>query len=153
MAANPASSDLDNLQQCLGLVSQIRNRSGTLWQTVAQGSSRAAADRDAAAANDASEQQQQQSNIGPPEKRFLSDLKALLDGVSSNLSDLEQRLGAQPPVGNPLPLGHSVYLCLDTSVENFPVYAGLTSTYKWMDRAHEYSGGAATLLSQNSLNR
>ncbi len=62
-------------------------------------------------------------------------------------------MNAQPPMNNATPLGHSVYLSLDSSADNFPVYSGLVSSYKWMEKAHDYSAGAVTLLSQNSLNR
>ncbi len=68
-------------------------------------------------------------------------------------SELGHRLHSQQPLNNPLPLGHSVYLCLDTAQENVPVYGSLVSGYAWIDKAHTYSAGAASLLAQNSLNR
>ncbi len=52
-----------------------------------------------------------------------------------------------------MPLGHTVYLSLDAASEVVPLYSSLVSSYKWLDKAHEYSAAAATLLSQNSLSR
>ncbi|QQP35209.1 Uncharacterized protein FKW44_023368, partial [Caligus rogercresseyi] len=55
--------------------------------------------------------------------------------------DLERSLSNQQPIINPLPLGHSVYLSLDPASES------------WLDKAHDYAGKAASLLTQNPLSR
>ena len=59
----------------------------------------------------------------------------------------------QPQPSIPLPLGHSLYLNTDASNESVALYNSLVTGYKWWDKAHDYAGGAASLLSQNSLNR
>jgi hypothetical protein len=58
----------------------------------------------------------------------------------------------QQPV-SAMPLGHTLYLSLDADSEVVPLYSSLVSSYKWLDKAHDYAGGAATTLSQNSLSR
>ena len=59
----------------------------------------------------------------------------------------------QPQPSIPVPLGHSLYLNADASNESVALYNSLVTGYKWWDKAHDYAGGAASLLSQNSLNR
>lgn len=46
-----------------------------------------------------------------------------------------------------------MYLSLDAAYDSMPIYHRLVNSYKWLDKAHEVAGGAAALLSQNSLNR
>ncbi len=75
-----SSTDLENLQRCLLVVSEVRNLSGTLWRSVAQGA-KTGVKRPAPS----SEQAGGKTPVGPGEKRFLSHLKALLDGVASNI--------------------------------------------------------------------
>ena len=41
----------------------------------------------------------------------------------------------------------------DSNVETFNLYTTLSRSYKWLDRAHDYSAGAAAHLSRNSLKR
>ena len=64
----------------------------------------------------------------------------------------EQLVNVQQPVTG-MPLGHTVFLSLDASSEVVPLYSSLVSSYKWLDKAHEYSGIAASMLTQNSLGR
>ena len=52
-----------------------------------------------------------------------------------------------------MPLGPSVYLSLDAAKEVVPLYNNLVSSYKWLDKVHEFAGAAASSLSQNSLSR
>jgi hypothetical protein len=52
-----------------------------------------------------------------------------------------------------MPLGHTVYLSLDAASEMVPLYSSLVSSYKWLDKAHEYAGVAASALSQGSILR
>ena len=68
------------------------------------------------------------------------------------LSFKEQMVNVQQPVSG-MPLGHTVFLSLDASSEVVPLYSSLVSSYKWLDKAHEYSGIAASMLTQNSLGR
>jgi hypothetical protein len=66
---------------------------------------------------------------------------------------LEQNLNSHQHVANPLPLGQSIYLSLDAAHDSVPIYNNLVTSYRWLDKAHEIAGGAASMLSQNSLNR
>ncbi len=149
---------MENLHSALKMVTELRAMSAILWQTTADGMG----------ARHGREEGR--------EKRFLSELKSLLDGVAtqvryrlgygsngnvrhihSNLldtlfSDLEKCLNEYQHAVNP-PLGQSIYLSLDAAHDSVPVYNGLVNSYKWLDKAHEYAGGAASMLSQNSLNR
>ena len=75
-----SSSDLDNLRRCLRLVSEVRHLSGSLWQSLAAGSERS--NKRSAAQMEAGGTA---GGVGPGEKRFLSHLKALLDGVTANI--------------------------------------------------------------------
>ncbi|TRY63128.1 hypothetical protein TCAL_11663 [Tigriopus californicus] len=128
------STDLQHLHSALRLITEIRARSGKLLQNVADGMAVKHGDEN-------------------KEKRFLSELKTLLDGVSGQIGELEQTLNNQPPISNPLPLGQSVYLSLDTAIDSIPIYQNLVSSYRWLDKTHEYASSAAGFLGQNSLNR
>lgn len=128
------STDLQHLHNALRLITEIRARSGKLLQNVADGMAVKHGDES-------------------KEKRFLSELKTLLDGVSGQIGELEQTLNNQPPISNPLPLGQSVYLSLDTAIDSIPIYQNLVSSYRWLDKTHEYASSAAGFLGQNSLNR
>ena len=41
----------------------------------------------------------------------------------------------------------------DSNIETFNLYSTLSRSYKWLDKAHEYSAAAAAHLSRNSLKR
>ena len=51
------------------------------------------------------------------------------------------------------PLGNSLYLNTDAANDSMALYNSLVTGYKWWNKAHDYAGGAAMLLSQHSLNR
>ena len=72
--------------------------------------------------------------------------------VYSFFRELEVNV-SQPQAAIPLPLGHSLYLNTDPTTESVALYNSLITGYKWWDKAHDYAGGAASLWSQNSLNR
>jgi len=86
------------------------------------------------------------------EKKFLSTLKQQIDTVQGSLASVETQLGqpASLPNSNALLLGS---LDSDSNVETFNLYTTLSRSYKWLDRAHDYSAGAAAHLSRNSLKR
>ncbi len=67
--------------------------------------------------------------------------------------DLEAKANAQTAGSSMFPLGHSVYLNLDTASESASLYNSLAGSYKWLDRTHEYAGTALSVLSQNNLIR
>ena len=67
--------------------------------------------------------------------------------------ELDQSLNAHQHWAGPFPLGQSLYLSLDSAPDSMPIYNNLVMSYRWLDRAHDYAGTAATMLSQNSLNR
>eukprot|EP00095_Tigriopus_kingsejongensis_P009055 maker-scaffold308_size214241-snap-gene-1.33 protein:Tk09055 transcript:maker-scaffold308_size214241-snap-gene-1.33-mRNA-1 annotation:"mediator of rna polymerase ii transcription subunit 27" len=127
-------TDLQHLQTALRLIPEIRARTSQLLSQVADGLGVRHGEEN-------------------KEKRFLAELKGLLDGVTGHMSDLEQTLNHQPPIATPLPLGQSVYLSLDTAVDSIPIYQNLVSSYRWLDKTHDYAHCAAAFLSQNSLNR
>jgi len=127
---------LENLQGSLRLVTELRAVSAILWQTTADGMGVKHGKED-----------------GGREKRFLSELKSLLDGVGAKIGELDQSLNAHQHWAGPFPLGQSLYLSLDSAPDSMPIYNNLVMSYRWLDRAHDYAGTAATMLSQNSLNR
>ncbi len=96
MAAS--APEIENLQRCLRLVSDIRAHSGALWQAVARGARVGAQAQDdggggggadgqggANGGGGANSSSAIKTNVGPAERRFLSDLKALLDSVGANI--------------------------------------------------------------------
>uniref|UniRef100_A0A0K2V3W8 Mediator of RNA polymerase II transcription subunit 27 n=1 Tax=Lepeophtheirus salmonis TaxID=72036 RepID=A0A0K2V3W8_LEPSM len=121
-------SDLDNLQKCLDLVVDIRSKSTELWKVTSEGAEGA-------------------------ENAFLSTLKLKLEDIGVQIKELERSLSNQQPIINPLLLGPSVYLSLDPAAETVPIYSNLVAGYKWLDKAHDYAGKAASLLTQNPLSR
>lgn len=143
------SADLENLNKCLRLITEIRSNSYKVFNVASDGVSNDSNDR-----------------------KFLSDLKSMLGKVGGLVGELEQSLSNQQPISNPLPLGHSVYMNLDAAIDNIAVYNDLVTSYKWMDKVwwklncsqdmetkpnfswqvHDYSNGAASFFSQNSLN-
>lgn len=129
-------AELENLHTCLQMVIDIRSQTAEALKGTSEGIV---------------------AKHGPDsegkEKKFLSELKLRLDNIASKIKELEQRANAHQALSPPLHLGHSVYLSLDTAVESIPIYNALVNSHKWLDKAHEFSGGAATLLSQNSLSR
>ncbi len=92
-----AAPEIENLQRCLRLVSDIRAHSGALWQAVARGARVGAQAQDDGGGGGAdgqgganggganSSSSAIKTNVGPAERRFLSDLKALLDSVGANI--------------------------------------------------------------------
>nr|ACO14943.1 Mediator of RNA polymerase II transcription subunit 27 [Caligus clemensi] len=122
-------SDLENLQKCLDLVVDIRCKSSELWKVTSEGS------------------EEDDNNT------FLSSLKRKLEDIGGKIKDLERNFGNQQAIINPLLLGPSVYLSLDPAGETVPIYSSLVSGYKWLDKAHDYAGKAASLLTQNPLSR
>ena len=134
------SADLENLNKCLRQIAEIRAKTSKLFSSAAAGVG--------GAANGITG-----SNNDSKEKKFISEFKGQLDDVQTLIGDLETTLSNQQPISNPLPLGHSVYLSLDAAIENIPIYNKLVTSYRWLDKVHDYSTGAALLLSQNSLNR
>ena len=92
-----AAPEIENLQRCLRLVSDIRAHSGALWQAVARGARVGAQAQDDGGGGGAdgqgganggganSSSAAIKTNVGPAERRFLSDLKALLDSVGANI--------------------------------------------------------------------
>ena len=148
---------LENLQNNLRLVTELRAASANLWQTTADGMGVKHGKED-----------------GGREKRFLSELKSLLDGVGAKIGydhsirfiqmnavlnltfhfrELDQSLNAHQHLAGPFPLGQSLYLSLDSAPDSMPIYNNLVMSYRWLDRAHDYAGTVASTLSQNSLNR
>lgn len=126
-------AELDNLQNSLKIIIEIRSRASALWKSVAEGMTSRHGDKD-------------------KEKSYMSELTLMLDTVGSKIKELETSVN-QPQRSIPLPLGHCLYLNTDASNEYVALYSSLVTEYKWLDKAHDYAGGAASLLSHNSLNR
>ena len=80
------TGDLEHLHNALKLVSDIRSRTGKLWKTASDGTT------------------VNHGDDGVKDKRFLSELKSLLDGVNGQIQSLETTLNSQPAISNPLPL-------------------------------------------------
>jgi len=127
----------DNLENCLKLITEIRSGSWELWKSASEGTTAA------------------QGEDGPPQnKKFLSELKVKLDTVAGKINELNSNLSNGNSVpANHMTLGNSLYLSMDTSLDNVPVYTNLLNSYKWMNKTHEFSSKAVNLLSQNPLSR
>ncbi|XP_011297614.1 mediator of RNA polymerase II transcription subunit 27 [Fopius arisanus] len=87
------------------------------------------------------------------DSKYLSELQELLFTAHANLRDVEQAVGTLNPPPGPFSLGSTTYLSQETSQERQALYSTLVNSYKWCDKAHEYSNIAQVLLSQNSLKR
>ncbi|XP_015117050.1 mediator of RNA polymerase II transcription subunit 27 [Diachasma alloeum] len=87
------------------------------------------------------------------DSKYLSELQELLVAAHSNLRDVEAAVGTLNPPSGPFSLGSTTYLSQETSQERQALYSTLVNSYKWCDKAHEYSNVAHVLLSQNSLKR
>jgi len=87
------------------------------------------------------------------EKKFLSEIKLMLDTINSQVKDLENKVSPASTTDNRLPLGHSVYLSLDVPSESTSLYNSLASTYQWFDKTKDYASEAGPMLSQNNLSR
>lgn len=84
------------------------------------------------------------------EKKFLAGLKTQIDSVTSALGSVEKSLSQPNSLPTALLLGS---LDSDSNVETFHLYSTLSKSYKWLDKAHDFSAGAAVHLSKNSLKR
>ena len=129
--------DSENLQSSLQTVLELRAKSNDALKTVGEGTT----------------VKHGPENEGK-EKKFLSEVKLMMDSVSSQIKELEAKanLATQQNVSS-LPLGHSVYLSLDAAPESTSIYNSLFNSYQWFDKTREYSSGATSLLSQNNLSR
>lgn len=58
----------------------------------------------------------------------------------------------QPPNG-PFNLGNTAYLSQETTLERQAMYSQLVNSYKWIDKVHDYSQLAMSVLSSNALKR
>jgi len=90
------------------------------------------------------------SGVCGDDKFFLTNLQGQLEQVNSNLKEVESSLSGFN--------GHTTMLMVgsmdsDSSQESFPLYTELAKSHKWLDKVHDYAGGAAAYLSQNSLKR
>lgn len=135
--------DTENLINCLKLIRDIRSSSKEVWKSTSEGLTWKHGE-----GHGSSEKTMKETT-----SKYLMELKQKLDGVSNLIKDLETNLTKQQPIVTPLPLGHSVYLSLDASLETVPVYGTLVTSYKWLDKTHDYSEKAVSYLTQNSLNR
>lgn len=84
------------------------------------------------------------------ERSFVTGLQGLMENVNSHLKDVETGVSQFPGHSNMLMMGN---LDADSGVESFALYSELVRSHKWLDKAHDYAGNAASFLSQNSLKR
>jgi len=125
-------SDGDSsLRASLNLLGQVRQSTNQVFKTAAEG----------VRGNHGEEQK---------EKKFLREVKTLLDNVADQMKDVESNLNQPINLQSQLPLAN---LDSDSAQESFPLYADLARSYKWLDKSHEFAGNAASNLSQNSLKR
>ena len=129
MSSDPSSGDI--IQKSLTELNQLRHEASKVFQTAAEG------------VKDISGEEGK-------EKKFLSSLKQQIDTVTSALGSVENNLSQPNSLPTALLLGS---LDSDSNVETFHLYSTLSKSYKWLDKAHEYSAGAAAHLSRNSLKR
>jgi len=124
-------NEQENLQNSLVLLGQLRDSSNQVFKTAAEGV---------------------KSSHGEEgkEKKFLSQLKGLIDTVGDQMKEVETNLSQPSNLQSQLPLSN---LDSDSAQESFPLYTDLAKSYKWLDKAHDFAGGAASNLSQNSLKR
>ena len=129
MSSDPSSGDI--IQKSLTELNQLRHEASKVFKTAAEG------------VKDISGEEGK-------EKKFLSSLKQQIDTVTSALGSVENNLSQPNSLPTALLLGS---LDSDSNVETFHLYSTLSKSYKWLDKAHEYSAGAAAHLSRNSLKR
>jgi len=129
-------ADTENFQSSLQTVLELRSKSNDAIKTVSEGMT----------------VKHGPENEGK-EKKFLSQVKLMMDTVNSQIKDLETKANLTQQNVSSLPLGHSVYLSLDAAPESTSVYNSLFNSYQWFDKTREYSSGATSLLSQNNLSR
>jgi len=84
------------------------------------------------------------------EEEFLTTIKESMDRVTGDLKAVESAVGQFNGHTNVLMVGN---LDSDSSQESFSLYSELSKSHKWLDKVHEYAGGASAYLSQNSLKR
>jgi len=84
------------------------------------------------------------------DKMFVADLHNHLEKVNTNLKDVEASMSGFNGHTTMLMAGN---LDWDSSRESFPLYTELARSHKWLDKVHDYAGGAAAYLQQNSLKR
>eukprot|EP00088_Acartia_fossae_P040954 TRINITY_DN42725_c0_g1_i1.p1 TRINITY_DN42725_c0_g1~~TRINITY_DN42725_c0_g1_i1.p1 ORF type:complete len:292 (-),score=32.80 TRINITY_DN42725_c0_g1_i1:249-1124(-) len=84
------------------------------------------------------------------ETALLNELKFDLDKVGTDIKAAESAIAQFNGHTNVLMVGN---LDSDSSQESFSLYADISRSHKWLDKVHEYAGGASTYLSQNSLKR
>jgi len=89
---------------------------------------------------------------GGTDTKYLSQIKLKLDNVDAKIKELES-IVSKPHPSLSHPLGHSLYLNVDSGQENVGLYNSLVTSYGWWNKTHDYAAGAVQLLSQNSLSR
>jgi len=87
------------------------------------------------------------------ETKFLLELQELLNTTNTNLRDLESIINGLTPPPAPFSLGNTSFLSQETTQERQGLYSQLVNSYKWIDKIHEYSSLATTVLSANALKR
>jgi len=124
-------SEVDNLQNSLILLGQLRDSTNQVFKTAAEGV---------------------KGSHGEDKKdqKFLGEVKSLIDTVGDQIKEVETNVSQPSNLQSQLPLGN---LDSDSAQESFSLYTDLAKSYKWLDKAHEFAGGAASNLSQNSLKR
>jgi len=132
-----ASSDIESLQASLSLIVEVRSKAQELFKSVLEGSKEDGASGGQGATR---------------ETKYLSEVKLKLDTVGSKIKELETQIG-KPQTNTSHPLAHGVYLNADSANESMALYQSLVTGYKWWNKAIDYAGGAALLLSQNNLKR
>ena len=129
-------ADSENLQSSLQTLLELRSKSNDALKTVGEGMT----------------VKHGPENEGK-EKKFLSEVKLMMDTVNTQLKELETKANLTQQNISSLPLGHSVYLSLDAAPESTSIYNSLFNSYQWFDKTREYSSGATSLLGQNNLSR
>ena len=114
----------DIIQKSLTELNQLRHEAHSVFQTACEGIQESGGDE----------------SPGSREKKFISTLKTQINSVTSTLGSVENKLSAPNNLPTALLLGS---LDSDSNIDTFHLYSTLSKSYKWLDKAHEFSAGAS----------